>query len=319
MLFKDVRELLLGPYQSTNMLISILLYFVFFGLNNTLQGILRAQSKISKLVKYRIFFAIVEAVLLLLLILNNSKVFNYSYILIMVFCQILYFILLTRQYRDFWKITYTSLKFSKETIIFFKYSLSIIPVTLIGWITSSSDRFFITDYFGSESSGYYSAIAQYTGYMTLIVFPFTFVYFKDFSKFYDYDFSKFKHLFIKSFLICMSMSVLYFIFFYLFKDFIFFNYLGLDYRPEFNKLVICFLFCFFLINIASFLSVYMLVSKQIKVMFIAISIGAIINFSLNKFFLQNYSYTNSAYYWVLSVGVQILILSVFTYKSIRTK
>ncbi|WP_299127620.1 oligosaccharide flippase family protein [uncultured Winogradskyella sp.] len=316
MLFVDVRELIFGPYESNAMILSSFFYILFFSLNNTLQGVLRAQSKIGKLVKYRAVFTGLEAVLLLT-VLYFIKEFSYYYILVMVLCQIIYFLLLVKHVNGFFTFQKASFKLSQPSKKFFKYSLVIIPTALIGWITSSSDRFFITDYFGSESTGYYSALAQYTGYMKLIVFPFTFVYFKEFSKLFDKDFKGFKVLFLKCLSICIGLSLLFFLCLYIFRDFVFFSYLGLSHKPEFEQLVIWFLISFLLINIASFLSTYMLVSKQTKIMLYAISLGAITNFILNKFFLKDYNYANSAFYWAISVGLQILILSIFVIRNIK--
>jgi O-antigen/teichoic acid export membrane protein len=312
----SVQNLLFGGYQSASIIIVTLFYIIFFGLNNTLQGVLRSESKIGELVIYRGVFTGVETLLLLLVLYFYDR-FDYFYILVMVFCQFIYFLLLNREINGLMLSISLNFKISKESKSFFKYSLAIIPSALIGWVTSSSDRFFITDYFGSEYTGYYSAIAQYAGYMKLIVFPFTFVFFKEYSRLYDKDFKKFLRFYSKTFLLCIVISLVYFLLFYLVKYPIFEQYVGLEIKPEFNALVFWFLVSFLLINIASFLTTYMLVSNQTKIMIYAIGAGALINFILNKFLLKDFTYINSAYYWAISVGIQIIILGIFVIRNIR--
>lgn len=311
----SVRELLFGKFESLLLIVATLIYIIIFSLNNTLQGVLRADSKIGKLVKYRGLFAIIEAAMLIA-ILQVYKQFDYIYVSVMVLAQLSYFFFLNKEANGIVTQSRINLKFTNKTRDFFRYSLFLIPSALIGWITSSSDRFFITSYFGAEHTGYYSAIAQYAGYMQLIVFPFTFVFFKDYGKLYDENFKKFLRFYGKTFLLCVAFSLLYFIIFYFLRIPVYKHYVGIEIKPEFNTLILWFLISFFLINISSFLSTYMLVSKNTKLMLFAIIAGAVINIILNGFFLKDYTYVNASYYWAVSVGVQIVIMGSIAIKNI---
>jgi len=311
----SVRELLFGKFESLLLIFATLLYIIFFSLNNTLQGVLRADSKIGKLVKYRGIIAVIEAAILIA-VLYVHKQFDYIYVSGMTLAQLSYFFFLNKEANGIVTRIRVDLKFTDKSKDFFRYSLFLIPSAFIGWITSSSDRFFITSYFGAEYTGYYSAIAQYARYMTLIVFPFTFVFFKDYGKLYDEDFRKFLRFYGKTFLLCVVFSTMYFIIFYLLRMPIYKYYVGIEIKPEFNTLILWFLISFFLINISSFLSTYMLVSKNTKLMLFAIIASALVNIILNSFFLKNYSYVNDSYYWAVSVGVQIVIMGSFVINNI---
>nr|WP_157883976.1 oligosaccharide flippase family protein [Algoriphagus sanaruensis] len=311
----SIRDLLFGKFESFLLIFSTLAYVIIFSLNNTLQGVLRADSKIGKLVKYRGLFAVIEAAMLIA-ILQVHKQFDYIYVSAMVLAQSAYFYYLNKEANGIGTRFQIDLKFTDKTKEFFRYSLFLIPSALIGWITSSSDRFFITSYFGPEYTGYYSAIAQYAGYMNLIVFPFTFVFFKEYGRLYDEDFKKFLRFYGKTFFICVALSVIYFIIFFLLSIPIYKLYLGLEIRPEFRTLLLWFLISFFLINISSFLSIYMLISKNTKSMLFAIIAGSLANIVLNGFFLENYFYVNASYYWAISVGIQVIIMVSFIFKNI---
>jgi len=310
-----VRELLFGRFESFLLIFATLLYIIVFSLNNTLQGVLRADSKIGKLVRYRGIFAVIEAVMLIA-ILQVHKKFDFIYVFAMFSGQLLYFYFLNKEAECVLTKLKIDKKLSEKTKRFFKYSLFLIPSALIGWITSSSDRFFITSYFGAEHTGYYSALAQYTGYMKLIVFPFTFVFFKEYGKLYDEDFKKFTRFYGKTFLLCIGFSILFMIGFYFLKYPIFKYYVGIEIKPEFNTLLTWILISYFLINISSFLSTYMLVSKNTRLMLFAIIAGAISNVFLNGFFLNNHTYVHASYYWAISAGIQIIIMGSMAIKNI---
>jgi len=306
----SVQNLLFGQYKSTLIIVFTLVYILLFSANNTLQGVLRADSKISRLVLYRGIFAVFEALLLITILFIHKK-FDFVYIAMMAIGQLFYFLLLDRESGRIMTTFNLQVKYTREIRSFYKYSLLLVPIALIGWVTSSSDRFFITSYFGAESTGYYSAISQYTGYMKLIVFPFTFVYFKDYSKFYDQNFRKFLKFYGKTFIICLVFSLIYLIAFYLLKNPIFKIYVGIDLRPELKTLTLWFLITYFFVNISSFMATYLLVVKQTRIMLIAIILGAILNFCLNKFLLHNYDFVHAVYYHAISVGLQITIMGLF--------
>ncbi|WP_026945874.1 lipopolysaccharide biosynthesis protein [Algoriphagus marincola] len=312
---KSIRILLFGKFESLLLILATLTYIIFFSLNNTLQGVLRSDSKIGNLIKYRGLFAVFEAVILIFILQVHQK-FDFIYVFTMALAQMLYFFFLNKEANGIGSRFHIDLNFTDKTKEFFGYSLYLIPSALIGWITSSSDRFFITGYFGAEQTGYYSAIAQYAGYMNLIVFPFTFVFFKDYGRLYDENFKKFLRFYLKTFFLCVVFSLSYFIAFYFFSTTIYEYYIGLEIRPEFYTLLFWFLISFLLINISSFLSTYMLVSKNTKLMLFAVLVGALANFILNCFFLKNYTYVHAAYYWAFSVGFQIIVMGSIVVRNI---
>lgn len=82
--------MIFGKFESSLLSIFTLVYIIIFSLNNTLQGVLRADSKIDRLVKYRGLFALIEAAILIA-ILQINKQFDYVYVLAMVLAQFAYF------------------------------------------------------------------------------------------------------------------------------------------------------------------------------------------------------------------------------------
>lgn len=310
MYFPSISGLLFGKYQSTTIIYTSLIYFIFFALNNTLQGVMRAKSKIDKLLVYRIVFAGVESFLLIIVLFFHNK-FDYVYVGLMSLSQIIYFFLLNREVDNIYFHSIRGRIINPNTKSFFKYTLMIIPTAMVGWVTASSDRFFLTNYFGPEYTGYYSAVAQYTGYMKLIVFPFTFIFFKDFGKFYDENFKKFLRFYSKAISLCIFSSILFFVLFYLLRSPIFSQYVGIENKPELSTLTFWFLITFLLVNISSFFSTYLLVSQQTRGLLFSIVAGAVTNIFLNKFFLSDYTYVHAVYYYAASVGIQLAVMGGF--------
>lgn len=312
----NIKHIIYGNIDNFNIVITSIIYIILFSLNNTLQGVMRANSEISSLVKFRFLFAIIEVIILLLVIYFHKK-FDYVYIGCMCVCQLFYYLIMSRKCQCSLISLPFNISLSSENKSFIKYSLSIIPIGLVGWITASSDRFFITNYFGAEQTGYYSAISQYTSYIKLIVFPFTFVYFKEYCKTFEENRNKFTQLFNKSIVLCATLSVIYIILFYCFRNFIFNTYMGIDIKPELNFLTIGFLIIYFLQNIYSFASMYLLIVKKTKLILISVLSGSIINLLLNIFILKYKTYEYAINNYIISVIVQLIIILIYITYTIK--
>ena len=286
------------------------LYLYSTALTNSFNGFLRARDKFFVLVKLKIFFDLVEILVIIVFLYTNSEfsllIFGYMAIIKWIYL----FIQINCLYRG--KLVIFRLKLNTiEVIKFFRSSLILVPIAVIGGLSGNIERFFIEDLLGKEELGIYVVLLQYVYYLKLVVFPITFTQLPVLSKLYDIEGKEavkkqINKILIASFVITVGMSVC----FWLSRYLIFENLIGIKLDSYRETTLIIFLSAVCVMNINSILMLIMTVFQQLRTYLYVNSIMLFFSVILNLQLLEKYGYMFSAFFILLSSSI-VLCFSAF--------
>jgi O-antigen/teichoic acid export membrane protein len=298
-----------------NLLIAVVCAFYLYStsLTNSFNGFLRARDNFSTLVKLKVLFDVTEtlAIVIFLFSTDEFSLFVFGYLAVIKSIYLLFQI--KSLFRKKLSIFYLNFK-KTEVIMFFKASIILVPIAVIGGLSGNIERFFIDSILGKEQLGIYVVLLQYVYYLKLVVFPITFTQLPVLSKLYDANGKGAVKVHIRKMLvISFAISVIFSIIFWLMRDLIFEELVGVkldEYRE--NTLAI-FLIAVCVMNINSILMLIMTVFQQLRAYLYVNSVMLFFSVVLNIFLLEKYGYIFSAFYILLSCTF-VLCFSAFKCK-----
>lgn len=307
-------KLIFGQNDNFVMVAATLVYLLVFTLTNTYTGLCRAFGEFKKLVVLKVIVDSLE-VLILVIWISQTKNFdeNYLYILILMRTLLFFGLFLSLKVNLLFRLADVNVQNVKS---FFGFSLFIIPTAFVGFINASSDRLFISNYFGLEEVGLYKIIFQYIYYINLFTFPFTFAYFSKLSRMYDLQQLKsFRNIYKNIYLTVSVVTLLSIIMFYIMYQFIYEVFLGVIINESMYQIIIYTLVSVFFLNLISIQSMLLNVLKKIKTLFIILVLCSSVNVLLNFKYMEIYGYHYAAVSTLISTLLLFSLQIYYIYKN----
>jgi O-antigen/teichoic acid export membrane protein len=289
------------------------LYLYFTSLTNSFNGFLRARDKFATLVQLKIVADLVET-LVIVVFLYSIEEFSLVIFGYLAITKCLYFLCqVQRLYKH--KIKFFYLKFNKQEVtLFFRASLILVPIAVIGGLSGNIERFFIDNLLGKEQLGIYVVLLQYVYYLKLVVFPVTFTQLPILSKLYDIDGKQAVKSHISKILaFSAAISAGFAGTFWLLREVIFEGLIGIKLDAYRENTLAIFLVAVCVMNVNSILMLIMTVFKQLRAYLYVNSFTLVFSVILNLMLLEKYGYVFSAFYIFLSSTI-VLCFSVFRCK-----
>jgi O-antigen/teichoic acid export membrane protein len=279
------------------------LYLYSTALTNSFNGFLRARDQFAVLVKLKIFFDLVEMFVVVLFLYTQSEFSLFVFGFMAIVKWVYWFVQIKSLYNN--KLSVFFLKFNKcEALKFFRASLILVPIAVVGGLSGNIERFFIEDLLGKEQLGIYVVLLQYVYYLKLVVFPITFTQLPILSKLYDVEGKKaiknqINKILIVSFVITVGVSIC----FWFGRSLIFENLIGIKLDGYRETTLIIFLIAVCVMNVNSILMLIMTVFRQLRAYLYVNSIMLFFSVILNLLFLGKYGYMFSALFILLSSSI----------------
>lgn len=310
LVFSVVFYIMLGNVYVASM---CAIYLYFTSLTNSFNGFLRARDKFATLVQLKILTDLIEtlAIVVFLYSIEEFSLVIFGYLAIIKF---LYFLCqVQRLYKHKIKLFYLKLN-KREVTFFFKASIILVPIAVIGGLSGNIERFFIDNILGKEQLGIYVVLLQYVYYLKLVVFPVTFTQLPILSKLYDVEGKQaVKSHISKVLAFSAAISVGFAGTFWVLREIIFEQLIGVKLDAYRETTLAIFLVAVCVMNVNSILMLFMTVIKQLRAYLYVNIIALAFSVILNLMFLEKYGYVFSAFYIFLSSTI-VLCFSIFKCK-----
>lgn len=286
------------------------LYLYSTALTNSFNGFLRARDQFAVLVKLKILFDVLETLVIVVLLYgyNEFSLFIFGYIATIKFIYL--FTQINCLFRG--NLVFFLIKLNTiEVVNFFKGSLILVPIAVVGGLSGNIERFFIKDLLGKEQLGIYVVLLQYVYYLKLMVFPITFTQLPVLSKLYDVGGEAVvKNQVKKILIISLTISIGFAIGFWFTRHLIFEDLVGVTLDSYRETTLGIFLIAVCVMNVNSILMLFMTVFRQLRAYLYVNSIMLLFSVILNMLLLERYGYMFSAIFILLSSSM-VLCFSAF--------
>jgi O-antigen/teichoic acid export membrane protein len=212
-----------------------------------------------------------------------------------------------------YKMDYITKVTFKHTKSILNFGVPLIPHAISGTVMAMSDRYFISYYISNDQVGLYTIAYQISALMLLVSMSvnqawspmlFKLLKEKNIKQVYKFTF----YLFVLFFLVGISVYFLKDLLFYIFVDEKFYN--AKDY---FGWLLLGFVFQSFYFLVANVL----FYEKQTKLLASITVVGALINMTLNYYFIHSFGVIGVAYATAITWGLFFLVVCIMDIKLIK--